>query len=612
MHTNRQSPRKRRIARYAVALVALATATSTAAACSSSGGSGGGGGSGKPFQFGICCSWGTTWSYNPYTTFYPGFGNDFVYQALALQQPPKLTDFVPELADKWTTAGNKITVHIHDGAKWEDGKPVTGTDVLDTIVLNGTNGGSLSSDITAAAAPDASSVQVTVRPGTPTSQALQDLLGTHVYPASLYGRFVTPDLTKDVFAYYNQYAKDPAAADKSAAKTTMANAFTKLSKFNPTTMLGDGPYKLNSMNTQQAKLLKSSTYFGADKIKIPEVDYVNGQQNEVLYGFLTAQKLDFSNVYLPGPIAQKLKGTPNYHVALPPSFEYAMYFNSSKYPLTMTPVRQALGYVMDRNAMIRAAYGTVSPGGTVEPHPDGLTPAVEQQWLSADEIKSLNTYPHDTSKATSLLQGAGFKKSGGQWTMPNGQPFKLTMEANNATSDIITSFQTAASEFTDFGIKTDVTAVPGAKQSSDLASGSFEITQGFPNSLNPIAEIDAVIGSSNNFIKLGNYKNERGMGFGPVVDVPSQGRINVPVTIHKQATSVAPGPEMKKLAWSWAQLVNRDLPYLQYGNKVYQFSYSTASYTNFPPDSSPIWNLISYNMNGGFIDALQHGYIVPK
>jgi len=69
---------------------------------------------------------------------------------------------------------------------------------------------------------------------------------------------------------------------------------------------------------------------------------------------------------------------------------------------------------------------------------------------------------------------------------------------------------------------------------------------------------------------------------------------------------------MNELAWSWAQLVNTQLHYLQYGNKVYQLSYLEKTYTNFPPQNSPIWNLMAYDMNSGFVNAMQQGFVVPK
>lgn len=628
MYLHQLWPSGRRIRRLAVALL-LTSALVVTAACSAgngqAGGSGNGGGNdkagssggqskkmGKPYQFGICCSWGTSWVYNRYTSYFPGFADGFVYQPLAVHQPPKLTDFKPALADKWTTKDHKITVHIEDGQKWENGKPVTSADLINTMMLDATQGSALMNDISDAEADGKDKITVTVRKDIPTDLALVDLLGLRPLPKSQFGKFVSADLKKEIFKYYDEYAKDPDKADDSTAKKKMDKAFKKLSKFKPKKMIGNGPFKLESMNTQKAKLKKSKTYVAADKVRIPELVYVNGQENQVLYSFLTAKKLDFSNVYLPGPIAKKLSNIDGYHAALPPAFEFAMYFNSHSGPTSKKAVRQALAYVMDRDKMAKAAYGTVNPGGEAEKHPDGLLPALDKQYLSKDQISQLNQYKPDKDKATKLLKEAGYKKANGKWMTPKGKQFTLTMLANKATSDIITSFKSAASDLTDFGIKTEVRAVPGSKVDHDLHKGDFEITQGFPNNPNPLKAFNDIIGRDNNFSVSGTNKGEPGLGYGPKVKIPGQGKINVPQTLGKQSRTVGPGKKMNKLTWSWAQAVNEDLPYLQYANKTYQFSYMTTNYTNYPDDDSPLWDMISSSMNDGFVRALRQGYIEPK
>lgn len=617
-------PPQRRQRRRATIVVALGAALLVTAACTAGNGQAGGSNNhttghqpktmGKPYRFGVCCAWGTSWAYNPYTSQFPGFPTGyFIYQPLAVRQPPKLTDFKPALADKWTIKGNRISVHIQDGQKCENGTAVTSGDLMNTILLDAIRGSALMNDISSAHAVDKSTVRVTVRDQTPTDLALIDLLGTTPLPKSVYGKFIGPDLKKQIFAYYNQYAEHPGKADKSKAKKNMDRAFKKLSKFKPDKMLGDGPFKLKSMNTQKANLEKSKTYVDADKIRIPKLIYVNGQRgNEALYPPLVAKKLDFSTAYLTGPIAKKLSKVQGYHATRAPAFMYAMYFNSHNGPTSDESVRKALAYVMDREKMIRSAYGTVNPGGEVEQHPDGILPDVEKQYLSKSQIGQLNQYKPDKHKATKLLEQAGYKKHRETWMTPSGKPLKLTMTVNQATGDIVTSFKSAAADLTDFGIKTDVRAVQAAKMDRDLASGRFEITQGFPNNLDPLQGIESVIGQGNNFMVSGEYKGERGMGFGPTMKVPDQGKINVPRTISKQAHSVGSGKNMKRLTWSWARLVNQKLPYLQYGNKTYQFSYYENNYTHYPPKGSPLWKMIGANFNTGFVEALREGYIIPR
>lgn len=578
---------------------------------SSSPGSNGGNKNAPPLQFSMCCWWQTTWSYNPWTSYFPGFANGFVYQRLAKIQFPSLTEFKGRLADKWSIDGQKITVHIRDGQKWDDGTPVTTKDVMTTLILQGLNGDNLFNDISDMNAKDDSTFTVTVRKGVPPETALSDLLQQYIRPDSVYGKYATPEMKKAVFSYYDEFQKDPSKAAKSSAKKKMDAQFDKLSKLKPKKMVGDGPFKLITMNTQKAKLVKSETYVDADKIKVEKMDAVSAD-NQQLYGFLTSRRVDFSNVYLPGPIAKKLSKAKDYKVGLPPAFSFAMVFNSNNGPTAKVEVRQAIAYIIDRKAMIKAAYGTVNPGGKVEMHPSGLEPATAEQFLTQDQINQLNSYPVDHDKATQLLQKAGYTKSGKTWVDSSGKPLTLKMETNSGTTDITTAFQTAASELTDFGIKTTVTTVPGAKQSADLHSGNFQITQSFPGGANPLSAFQGQLGRVQNFTTSGVHKGGDGIGFGPKAKVPGLGVVNVPNTIDKQSVSVPPGPKMKKLAWDWARLVNQQLPYLQYGNKIYQFSFYTTHYGNWPPPDSPLWPMIGDDTNGGIVQAMLQGYIVPK
>lgn len=615
-------PSGRRLRIGAIALL-LSSALAVTAACSAGNGragdngkkSGSGGQTtkmGKPYQFGICCSWGTSWVYNKYTSYYPGFADGFVYQPLAVQQPPKLTDYKPALADKWTKSGNQIKVHIRDGQKWQNGKPVTSDDLIATMLLDATQGSAVMNDITDAKKVDKSTISVTVRKSTPSDLALVDLLDLRPLPKSQFGRFLSSGLKKQIFSYYNEYAKHPDKADKSTAKRAMDATFKKVSKYKPKDMIGNGPFKLQNMNTQKANLEKSKTYVNAAKVRIPKLVYVNGQENQVLYNLLTSKQLDFSNVGMPGPIAEKITHMPDYHVATPPGFEFAMYFNSRSGPTSNTSVRKALAYVMDRNKMIKAAFGTVNPGGMPDEYPDGLPPGLDKLYLTKSQLGKLEKYEPNKQKATKLLKKSGYTKTNGRWTSPRGKKLTLNMLADKATSNVVTSFKSAAADLTDFGINTEVTAVPSSKVDHDLHKGDFQITQGFPENTTPLKVYNDIIGRDNNFTVTGGNKGEPGLGYGPKVNVPGQAKINVPTTLDRQSNRVGPGNKMKKLTWSWAQAVNRDLPYLQYGNKRWQFSYMNKNYTKYPSDNNPLWDMIANTTNDGFVQAMRQDYIRPQ
>lgn len=317
------------------------------------------------------------------------------------------------------------------------------------------------------------------------------------------------------------------------------------------------------------------------------------------------------------PLLSRWLHTSGAHTALAKAFGFQMEFNDAKYPLDMTAVRQALAYVIPRQLMTDAAYGTTSyAGGVATMPPDGLPGYTNAQYLTPKEVASLNRYPVDPARATSLLESVGFKKKGGEWYTPKGSEFTLTAYANSSESDVVTSFGSAAKALTAFGVKTSVQAEQGAEIVEQEGKGDFTLAEQVAGDPNPLHDFNYLLGTDNNYPTLGNYAGSRALGFGPVANVPGLGKVDVPETIYKESQSVSPGPEMDRLTWDWARLVDQQVPYIWYATKVYQFSFSTARYTDFPPLSSKhtgaLWNIVGEDEIPGFALEMDEGYIRPK
>ncbi|HEY9292573.1 MAG TPA: ABC transporter substrate-binding protein [Microlunatus sp.] len=599
----------------AITACTAGTAGGGSEAAGGAGGSSGGADSGKYLTFSPCCSWNTTWSFNRYNVNGLGIIDNYVNLPLAIQKSPSLTEYEPQLADSWKAENGKLTVHIREAAKWEDGTAVTSKDVYDTAILDATRGDGFWNDITKIETPDEHTVVYTLKKGQPVALAEADLLSMITYPSSVYGSFVTPELEKDVFGYWTAYQKNPDKAAKMPEFKRMSAAFKKLAAHKVDKVIGNGPFKLKNITTAEAKMPKSDTFWGADKIKIGGLDYLN-TPTQTIYSQMFSNRADFSNAYMPPPILKRWTNTPNSNTALPLSFGFVMAFNNHAYPLNIKEVRQALAYVIPRQQISEAAYGTAEgAGGTWKDVNTGISPSLEKLYLPQDKINQLNKYPIDTARATQLLKAQGFTKKGDQWMTPKGKPFTLTFTVNSETTDIVTSFNSAAKALTAFGIKADLNATSGAQQDADQHNGDFDIGMYFVGGNNPLGMYNAML-HDQNFTGSGNYAGKRGIGFGPKMDVPGLGEVNVPDTINLQSKTIAPGPQMNAQVWNWAQLVNDQVPYIWYATKVYQFSYSTKNFDNWPPKdqngSSPLWDITSANMSGGISLAVQQGYIVPK
>ena len=574
------------------------------------------------FNIGECCGWGSTWSYNPFSSAWPGQLNDLTLLPLAVQVPPNMTGFVPQLATSWQAQGNELVIHLRSGLKWQDGSAFTSTDVVDTALLQGTEGNFSWGYFTNVTAPSPEEVVFTARPGVPMASLEQGVLGQEIYPSSVFGRFVTPNLDQEEVAYYNEAAKNASAASNSAAGKALAAVFSKLVEYAPSKLVGDGPFQLVSMTTGEIKLTKWGGFYDASQIHQPGIVFRNGSSNNLIYPWLLDNTTDFSNAYLPPTVVEALKAKPEWHIAIANSFEFNLLFNNQRYPFNMTKVRQAIAYVLPRATMVSATYGTVDPDAAVEPHPDGLSPWMEGSYLTPGEIKQLNPYNLDPAKATALLKSAGFHLSGGNWVTPKGKPFTLSIYIQSSATDVVQSMEVAVNALDSFGIQTTLEAIPGSEIVPDLETGIADMSWVTTINLDPLTEFADVLGRQGpnggyNFPVLGTYKGDKGLGFGPVENVPGLGKVDVPNAITTQAATVPPGKKMDQLVWDWARLVNQQVPYIQWENKLHQYAFSTTRYTDWPPlgaqgQATALWNDLSYSGNPGLLLMMEGGYIRPR
>lgn len=570
------------------------------------------GGQGTYLTVSACCSFGT-YSYNEFNTNALGLMKNWVLLPLAVEDYPSLSDFTPVLASSWSVKGRQLTMHIRPGVNWQDGQPVTSTDVYDTVVLDGANGSPFWDDISDVSAPNSSEVVFTLRPNESAILA-EDAIFQEVYvvPSSVYGRFATSALKADEVAYYAKAAADPAAASSMPQGKAIATDFKDLASYDVTNVVGDGPFQLENITSSEAQLVKWDGYYDASKVHVAGVDYYS-EANQAVYPLLTSGVLQFTSVELPSPLLRRWATTPGSEMFTHPSSGLVMAFNDQKYPFNEVQVRQALAYVIPRATMAADTYGTErGAGGIAEATPDGLPGYLQAEYLTPAEVAGLNRYPVDDAKAASLLESVGFHKNGGQWSTAHGQPFTITLYAESGASDVQTAFSVAAEALSSFGIKSSVEDVAPATLEADELDGDFTVGFEQPSGINPLYVFDQQLGTTNNFPSLGSYAGDKGLGFGPTFAVPGLGTVDVSQAIDKEEVATPPGPVMDRLVWDWVRLVNEQVPYLWYATKIYQLSYSTKQFSDWPAETSPLWDIMSANRDAGLVLAITEGYLRPR
>lgn len=551
-------------------------------------------------------SWGSTFSYNVFNPSYWAYLNGVALLPLGYAAPGRFASrYVPELASSWRMTKTKVMIDLRTDARWQDGKPLTSRDLSTTLLLEGVDHNQIWNQISGFQAVGAHRVILDVRRGVSPDLVLNSALGLYVIPSSEYATFVVPGLERDLLQTYSA----PTDTQSGAAKT-VSSVLARLVKFAPKTFVGDGPFELVKVTSEAGTLHRWRGFWASSKIKVGTWEFLSFSDATNVFPALFSHRVDMSLTFPTDLIEQRLVHTPGLvYLQVPAYYQWGVYFNSRKYPLNLTGVRQAISYLVRRKRLDALAYGYHTENQIAD-HPDGLIQSVAAQWLSQRQVASLNTYSYNPSKAASILRQLGFHKKGQWWYLPDGKQFTLTADGPSGWTQTVTEMQVVASSLTNFGIKTSASAVeqPGYWTYQD--EGNFDLDWGWETygTNDPLLGIAGVL-SSYDFVS----KTEPGIGFGPTADVPGLGSVNVPETISKEASTVGPGGEMRKLTWDWARLMNQQVPVLTLANKYSTFEYTTSSFTNWPPKRSQLWGIIGNgNTFGGIALAMERGYIRPK
>jgi hypothetical protein len=200
--------------------------------------------------------------------------------------------------------------------------------------------------------------------------------------------------------------------------------------------------------------------------------------------------------------------------------------------------------------------------------------------------------------------------------MPNGKRFTTAVTAPSSATGPLVSREVAA-ELSGFGITASAEVLPAVSFAANIPKGQFQIAyeDGGFNQQDPVCSVSlsGAFGQNETVSSNGAFTaGEPGMGFPLNYDVPGIGTVNVPVTIENECQETEPGPKLTKLALDWAQLVDKQMPYLTYDSVRTVVMYSTAGYSDYPKSSNLFWGDSAIYPNQSLMEMMDHGYIRPS
>ncbi|MFB8189217.1 ABC transporter substrate-binding protein [Microbacterium sp. NPDC055988] len=355
----------------------------------------------------------TTESNNPYvgdsSASKYGYGK-VIFETLALVNQTGDRGVTPWLAEslEWNDDYTQLTVVPRKDVTWSDGEPFTADDIVYSYELASTP------------ALDTAGLQLD-------SAVVEGDNVVLTFGASKYvnlGRALhVPIVPKHIWENLDDPATDPVKGDD---------------------LVGTGPYVLSNWSTESVTLDARDDYWGGD-LAVPELHYVSYGDNTALTTALAGGDADWAQAFIPQIQEQFLDADPEHNKfwAAPTTGSATLFMNLQQKPFDDPAFRQALAWVIDRDAYVDIAReGASEAVWSVT----GLSSILEDE--IQPEFKDVD-YSVDAEKARDLLETAGYTWKDDALIDPDGAPVSFTLSVPSGWSDWNTAQELIAEDVTD-------------------------------------------------------------------------------------------------------------------------------------------------------------------
>jgi peptide/nickel transport system substrate-binding protein len=382
---------------------------------------------------------GTTWTcgFNPFNPDVNFLSFGTVYEELVFVNPLRSGATTPWLASAWTWTNHNrtLTFTIRPGVKWSDGKPFSAADVLYTFKL------------------------IKSHPGLDLNAAWSVL-----HSVAQKGNKVTFTFKTSAVPYFFFIAGQTPIVPKHIW-SSISNPVT----YKDSKPLGTGPYKMSSCSPQVIKYGKNSSYWQAGLPKIDTVYYPAFTSNDPANQQLASGKAQWGSQFIPNIKAYYLSKSSDNHIWFPPVANVSIFVNLTDPILKNVAVRKAIAYAIDRSRVSKIGEYGYEPAA----NQTGIVTPTFSSWVDKGLAGRVGYNP---AKAISILQKAGFKKSGGVFHTPSGKALSFTIINIGGYSDWVASVQIIQQELKAVGIKVTPENLSSTTYDADNYNGKFQLS----------------------------------------------------------------------------------------------------------------------------------------
>ncbi|MCK2033572.1 ABC transporter substrate-binding protein [Microbacterium sp. KSW4-4] len=339
-----------------------------------------------------------------------------VFETLALVNQTGDRGVTPWLAEslEWNDDYTQLTVVPRADVTWSDGEPFTADDIVfsfETASIPALDTAGLKFE---GAEVDGDKVVLSFGDSKYVNQARV----LHV-----------PIVPKHIWENFDDPATDPVKGDD---------------------LVGTGPYAMANWSTESVTLDARDDYWGGD-LAVPELHYVSYGDNTALTTALANGDADWAQAFIPQIEEQFLSADPEHNkfLASPTTGSATLFMNLQQKPFDDPAFRQALAWVIDRDAYVDIAReGASEPVWSVTGLSSILEDEIQPEFQGVD-------YAVDAEKARDLLETAGYTWKDDALIDPDGTPVSFTLSVPSGWSDWNTAQELIAEDVKD-GIGAEV------------------------------------------------------------------------------------------------------------------------------------------------------------
>ena len=280
-----------------------------------------------------------------------------------------------------------------------------------------------------------------------------------------------------------------------------------------------------------------------------------------------------------------------------------LFLQCARYPWTISEVRRAVSYYIDRDKVIDLAFeGTTTPSWGPFPYYALFQPGGIYYDAIKDLIEKYEPTKYDPAKADEILTKLGFFKVGGKWCTPEGKPVTMNLLTDGYDPEKMKVHAVLYDLLTEAGFEVTRTILVGPPHADALLKGDWDVTSHClcPGDTDPYDNLELT--HSKYWRELGKpapwYEANSWRYKNPAYDA-----------ILDEMAVIPPGtPKFIDLFKSVMEIFFKDVPIVPFYQAPALVPFNTYYWTGWPsaenPWNMPVWWWATFNL-------VVNGYLSP-